>query len=50
MTSADFWWYFWLVWFAAAGCSFAVIAAVVLVRGAGDLRSMIRVLDERHRR
>ena len=49
MTATDFWWYFWLVWFAVAGLSFAGIAAVVMVRGVGDLRDMIRLLEERAR-
>jgi hypothetical protein len=49
MNSADFWWYFWIFCFATAGASFALIAAVVMVRGVSDLRSMIRVLDERRR-
>ena len=50
MNSVDFWWYFWIVCFVTAGTSFALIAAVVMVRGVSDLRSMIRILEERHRR
>ena len=49
MTSVDLWWYFWIFCFATAGGSFALIAAVVMVRGVGDLRNMIRILEERHR-
>ena len=37
MTAADFWWWFWVVWFVVAGVSFAGIAAVVMVRGVDDL-------------
>ncbi len=50
MTSADFWWYFWIFGFITAGTSFALIAVVVMVRGVADLKSMIRILEERHRR
>lgn len=50
MTATDLWWYFWVFSFATAGLSFALIAVVVMVRGIGDLRDMIRILDARHRR
>lgn len=49
MTAAAFWWYFWCAWFVLAGSSFALIAAVVLVRGIADLREMIRILEQRNR-
>ena len=45
----QFWWWFWMVWFAVAGLSFAGIAVVVMFKGVGDLRAMIRLLEERHR-
>jgi hypothetical protein len=35
-----YWYYFWIVNFVVAGSTFAVIAAIVLVRGIGDLRTM----------
>jgi len=47
--SATWWWYFWCVWFAISALSFAGIALVVLLRGVGDLREMIRILErEKH--
>jgi len=49
MSAAAVWYWFWVAWFVVAGTSFAVIAAVVMVRGVGDLRTMIRLLEERHR-
>ncbi len=50
MTAADLWYYFWTISFAVAGLSFAFIAAVVLVRGLGDLRALIRLLESRRER
>ncbi len=35
------WYYFWMASFFLAGSAFAVIAAIVLVRGIGDLRQML---------
>ena len=35
------WYYFWMTSFFLAGSAFAIIAAVVLVRGIGDLRQML---------
>ncbi len=34
------WYYFWLANFLVAGSAFALIAAIVMVRGARDLRDM----------
>lgn len=44
-----FWWWFWVVSFAVAGLSFAAIAVVVTIRGVGDLRTMIELLQDRNR-
>lgn len=44
---SEAWWYFWNVCFAAASLCFALIAAVVLFRGVGDLRRMIAYLTNR---
>lgn len=35
------WYYFWMAAFFIAGSAFAIIAAIVLVRGIGDLRQML---------
>ncbi len=40
------WYYFWMASFLLAGSAFAVIAAIVLVRGIGDLRQMFSGLRE----
>ena len=48
MSAGDLWFYFWTLSFVVAGASFAFIAAIVLVRGVGDLRDMIEFLS-RHR-
>ncbi|HUJ22779.1 MAG TPA: hypothetical protein VLX58_14700 [Bryobacteraceae bacterium] len=45
MNAATLWWDFWQLSFAIAGGSFAIIAAVVAVRGFADLRSLIRLLE-----
>jgi len=45
MNAATLWWDFWQLSFAIAGGSFAIIAAVVAVRGFADLRSLIRFLE-----
>ncbi len=37
----DAWYYFWITAFLIAGSAFAIIAAIVLVRGIGDLRQML---------
>jgi hypothetical protein len=47
MTSTDMWWLFWTFCFAVAGGGFFLIALVVLVRGVGDLRRMVRALTSR---
>ena len=44
MTSTDLWWLFWTLCFAIAGGGFFLIALVVLFRGFGDLRQMVRAL------
>ena len=36
-----FWYYFWTINFVVAASAFAVIAAIVMVRGVADLRSML---------
>jgi hypothetical protein len=48
VSAGDLWFYFWTLSFVVAGTSFVFIAAVVLVRGVGDLRDMIEFLS-RHR-
>ena len=40
--------WFWAVWLVISGVSFAVITAVVTVRGFGDLRRMFRLLRQQH--
>lgn len=35
------WYDFWMASFVLAGSAFAIIAAIVLVRGIGDLRQML---------
>jgi hypothetical protein len=35
------WYYFWMACFVIAGSAFAVIAAIVTVRGIADLRQML---------
>jgi hypothetical protein len=42
-----YWFYFWTIAFLTAGSAFAVIAAVVLVGGIGDLRRMLAELRKR---
>jgi hypothetical protein len=39
-----FWRWFWMVSFGLAGVAFVIIAAVVAVRGVGDLRRMFEAL------
>ena len=39
-----FWQHFWAVWLVVAGLSFAVITAIVSIKGYQDLRSMLRGL------
>jgi hypothetical protein len=43
------WQLFWTACFLVAGTSFAVIAAVVLVRGIQDLKEMIGLLEQEKR-
>jgi hypothetical protein len=47
MDATQQWWRFWNVSFLVAVLSFAVIAAVVAVRGLADLKSLIRTLTSR---
>jgi hypothetical protein len=44
-----FWQWFWTIWFAIAGLSFAGIALVVALKGVGDLRVMVRLLERQAR-
>ncbi len=50
MSAAEMWWYFWIVTFLTSGISFAFIAVVVMFKGVGDLKEMLRLLDEERRR
>ncbi|HEU5453561.1 MAG TPA: hypothetical protein VFU76_16305 [Terriglobales bacterium] len=45
----DAWYYFWMANFFLAGSAFAVIAVIVLVRGARDLREMFAGLAAERR-
>jgi hypothetical protein len=45
MSSTETWWLFWTLCFAISGGGFFLIALVVLVRGIGDLRRMVRALS-----
>ncbi len=45
----DIWYYFWLANFLVAGTAFALIAAIVTVRGARDLRDMFTSLRSQHK-
>jgi hypothetical protein len=47
MTSIELWWMFWTLCFVVAGAGFSLIALVVLVRGLGDLRKMVRAITSR---
>ena len=42
----NYWLIFWTAWLAIAGISFAVITAIVMVKGYKDLRSMFSSLKE----
>jgi len=42
----NYWQIFWTAWLALAGVSFAVITAIVMVKGYKDLRSMFNRLAE----
>jgi hypothetical protein len=44
------WYYFWMACFLAAGSAFAIIAAIVTVRGIADLRQMFAGLRSEQRR
>jgi hypothetical protein len=35
-----YWYWFWMINFAVASATFAIIAAIVMVRGVRDLREM----------
>jgi hypothetical protein len=41
-----YWYYFWMVDFAIAGCAFVAILLIVAVRGARDLRDMLADLRQ----
>jgi len=47
MNSIELWWWFWTICFIVSGGGFFVIALVVLVRGVGDLRQMVRSITSR---
>ena len=47
MHSADLWWWFWTICSLVSGGGFFLIALIVLVRGVGDLRQMIRTITSR---
>ena len=42
--NSTLWWQFWQLAFVIAVSSFALIAAVVAIRGFSDLRDLIRLL------
>ena len=42
-----FWYWFWMINFAVSSTAFAVIAAIVTVRGVRDLREMLVRLRNR---
>ncbi len=44
MNTATLWWQFWQLAFGIAVSSFALIAAVVAIRGFSDLRDLIQLL------
>ena len=44
------WFYFWMACFVVSGSAFAVIALIVAVRGAADLRRMFAGLRGERRR
>ncbi|MGI8959915.1 MAG: hypothetical protein ACR2IV_09175 [Bryobacteraceae bacterium] len=49
MDSATAWWRFWEFCFVVAGGSFALIVAIVAIRGLVDLRELIEFLKlKRH--
>lgn len=50
MSAAELWWYFWIFAFLVSGTSFAFIAVVVLFKGVGDLKEMLRLLEAERRR
>ncbi len=45
-----YWYYFWLANFLVAGSAFAIIAAIVMVRGTRDLREMFTSLRDAQRK
>jgi len=47
MTSSEVWWLFWTACFVVAVVGFAAVAMVVLARGLGDLRRMVRSITSR---
>jgi hypothetical protein len=40
----EYWYYFWIANFLAAGCGFVIITLVVLVRGVAEFRQMFAEL------
>lgn len=49
ISAMQLWWLFWSAWLVLAGAAFLFITLVVLVRGLGDLRQMIRSIARRDR-
>ena len=49
LLGVDAWMVFWTLNFIVAGAAFALIALVVAVRGAADLRSMLKALKAEQR-
>ncbi len=47
MDRMSFWAGFWTINFIVAGSAFALIAAVVAIRGVADLRAMLAALREK---
>jgi hypothetical protein len=47
MSATRIWWWFWTVCFVIGGASFSLITAVVLFKGVGDLRQMVRRIRNR---
>lgn len=50
MTSSEVWWLFWTACFVVAVVGFIAVAMVVLARGFGDLRRMVRSITSRSSR
>jgi hypothetical protein len=47
VSSIELWWLFWTLCFIVAGGGFSLIAIVVLIRGFGDLRKLVRAITSR---